>query len=542
MGSNAAELAKKLDSTINNFTANVNVKVDKIDEGTAIVKQTATNAYNEIKTFKKEMIENEQMQSAKENILRINQILRERFSNYDDIRRTVMGVVKDFDVNLVRNKTITELSEELWISSSRYWLAYTLIAISAWINDNKDITDSAVKESYRVDEAKTSLFFCIMNLRFGRTDVAAKWLVEYFNSVVPDDIQDETAILIQSYINGVFGVDKGLEIAIKSTVDKWMEDIKVDEQLSDNITNAYAKHIANIEPGSLYKSNYLSKYCLSLSQISPSYLEATKYDKLIKEIKDVVDIENIIQNASNFKQRVDNVLKDLITKYDADELEVKREQEYFQLIIDNKGNEELATKKYQELLSVRNKKNNIADKCVEWALYNKDVDIHVKKFGFQTTSWWYKEAIKPWATDFENKFPTEYKFEIDKWAFTSNGDDAQEQEILLRESLEQNKFKIKFINKLNIILAIATVLFMVIGFAVIKLPNIPAIVFAVLGGVALIVLVIRCLTASKRFNKKVNDMVDKLRGCMAELTELRKTYFANKDKKAQLINLIDHFN
>ena len=124
--SNANQYLNQLNNTIGGFTTNVNVEVSKVNEITEAIKSNAQRTYNEITSFKQEMIENEQVQNAQENILRINQIIRERFYDYDEIRKTVMGVIMNFDMNLVRNKTVTQLSEELWITSSRYWLSSSL--------------------------------------------------------------------------------------------------------------------------------------------------------------------------------------------------------------------------------------------------------------------------------------------------------------------------------------------------------------------------------------------------------------------------------
>ena len=121
--SNTQQIINELNATIGGFTGKVNVKIQQVNQSSEKIRATADTTLAEIKKFKTDMIENEQMQSAQESILRINQIIRERFYDYDTIRKTVMGVVKDFDLNLVRNKTIEELSEELWITSSRYWLS-----------------------------------------------------------------------------------------------------------------------------------------------------------------------------------------------------------------------------------------------------------------------------------------------------------------------------------------------------------------------------------------------------------------------------------
>lgn len=540
------QVVNELEAVVGGFTAKVNVKMDNVDETTERIKKTANDTYNEIKSFKQSMIENEQMQSAQENILRINQIIRERFSEHDDIRRTVMGVVKDFDVNLVRNKTIQELSEELWITSSRYWLAYTLIAISAWVNDNKALTDNAMSESYRVDKIKTSLFFCLMNLRFNRIDVAKQWLVEYFTTVVPEDVQDETAVLLQSYINGLFGADKSLEYEVKKVVDKWIDEINISEENNSELVEMFEMYItAELIPEEEYKREYISKYCENALDLEVPYVEAARIPLLINMIE-AVDIENVVESAANFKARVDAVLKDLISNYDAEEEELKEQQKYFNYIIKNNGKEEIAEEQYSKYLEQKNQQHNIGKKFVEWALYDDNANVYVKKFSFQNTKVWFFEALNGWSSFFEEAFPKEYKIKIDDWSCTSNGEDAEEQEISLREHLEKNKLKIKYVNKPNKIMLVMAIIGIIIsvlsGIAKAGANGSKFLLYVGLAliAVSVVVLIIRIILANSRFNKKVRASLGILSGVMTEIAEYRKGYFENLEKKTKLYSLLEH--
>lgn len=540
--SNANQYLNQLNNTIGGFTSSVNVKVSKVNEITDTIKSNAQRTYDEITNFKQAMIENEQVQNAQENILRINQIIRERFYDYDEIRKTVMGVIMNFDMNLVRNKTVTELSEELWITSSRYWLSYTLIAISAWAANNRSVANAATGESYRVDKIKTSLFFCLMNLRFGRIEAAREWLCEYFNTIVPTDIQPETAILIQSYIHGLFGADKQIEYTVTDVVEGWIQQIDNDEEKAESLTQEYLKFVENINVQGTFKKDTLSRICSKTDEMEYAYHEALKYDVLMKKIEEL-DVENIILNAADYKARVDKILRDLVSNYDRDELELKEQQEYYNLIIENKGKEEIAERQFLAILEQKNKKQDIGQKCVEWALYqNSDsVNVHVRKFGLQHTKSWLLEALNRWSSDFESQFVDEYPLQIENWSCVSNGDDAEEQEMKLREHLESNKFKIKFVNAFNIVLFIISVIALGVSIfmATTSLPLVPKLIPWAVFAIPAIILLIRCLTASRRFNRKVNQQLGILREAMTEIVQYRNTYFKNKEKKNILYSKIE---
>ena len=153
---NSANAINQLNQTVGSFKSKVDVKVNAVDSSTVQIKQATDRVYDSISAFKTNMEQNEEKQLAHENILRIDQILKEQFGDHEAVRKTVMGVVRDFDINLVRNSTIQELSEELWITSSRYWLSYALMAITAWINNYKEVAQNALSECVRRDPVKAT--------------------------------------------------------------------------------------------------------------------------------------------------------------------------------------------------------------------------------------------------------------------------------------------------------------------------------------------------------------------------------------------------
>ena len=121
--SNVYNLINQLDSAVNSFEDKVNVHVQNVDTTTQRIQATTGQVYQKVQQFRDDLMKGEEKQIAHENIIRLDQVIKEQFGNYEEIRKTIIGVVRDFDINLVRNDTIEELSEELWITSSRYWLS-----------------------------------------------------------------------------------------------------------------------------------------------------------------------------------------------------------------------------------------------------------------------------------------------------------------------------------------------------------------------------------------------------------------------------------
>ena len=546
MSVSAQGVINELNSVIGGFTSQVDSKIKTIDQQTEIAKRTATSAWQKINAFKEGMIADEQMQAAHENILRLDQVIREKFESNIKVRKTVSGVVKDFDINLCRNSTIEELSEELWITSSRYWLSYALIALSAWVNDSKTLASNAVSEAVRTSTLKANLFFCLVNLRFGRLDSAKRWLTSYFKSVVPTELQNETAILLQAYINGVFGTDKALEYEVQSVVDEWVKTINLDENLSAELVNDFERYIGSLHVNKTFSCPNLMQHCSNARELQYPYMESFKYEQMIRLVESL-DVEAIVQNASNYKQRIDVIISDLITNYDEEELEIKNQREYYQLIMDNKGNIEAAEAQYEERMKLRNRTQNIGRKLLEWAIYknSEEIDIHVRKFAFQNAKEWFMGALERWSSAFESKFPTTYPINIDGWTCESNGEDQYEQETKFREHLEEHKYRKMYFNKPNITMMVCFVLALVAGLAMViaDLEDFflyVGFVFIAAAVILAIVIIVRCATAGSKFRKMVNAKLAILNACMAELTQIRKTYYENIQNKNKLFSLTEH--
>lgn len=530
--SNASYLINQLDSSINSFENRVDGRVTSVYNATADVHSTANQIFEGIQKFKEDMMKGEQTQLAHENIMRIDQIIKEQFSNHEAIRKTVMGVVRDFDINLVRNSTIQELSEELWITSSRYWLSYAMIAITAWVNNYPEVARNALAESGRRDDIKTTLFFCLMNLRFERMDAAKKWFCEYLNVLDPNMLQQETAVLLQSFLNGIFGKDKELEHRVTGLIDEWIDQLNADAAACEELVDAYQTYIINLNPQVTFPYSALGEFCTNCNELRASFADVAKYDKLIEVLQEL-DVEMERQDESNYKARVDAVLINLISNYDAEELSLRNQQAYYRYIVDNQGDMEIAEKQYEEEQRLQNERFNIGKQFIRWAVYddNDETDVHVRKFAMRNTRQWLRAALEKWDVQLQDKFPLNYHLSIDTWTGTSNGEDQQEQVTAMRNYFENNKFQNMFVNTPNI--AAAIVLVLSIGLAFVTLYALVATVLS-LG-----FLVWRVLKAIKEYPMRVNAAVENLNLCMEQIAEFRQGFSDNRKKKDDILRMIE---
>ncbi len=529
--SNAAQAINMLDQTINSFKSRVDVKVNDVHTSTANIQATTDQIYRNIERFKTEMLHGEEKQIAHENILRIDQIIKEQFSNHIAIRRTVMGVVRDFDINLVRNSTIQELSEELWITSSRYWLSYALIAITAWVNNYPDVARNALAEGERKDAIKTSLFFCLMNLRFGRMEAAKKWFFQYFRTLDPTMLQQETAILLQAFLNGIFGKDKELEQEVIQLIDEWISIINENEQVSNELLDAYEEYINNLNTPAQFSYSSILQFCANASELEKSYKDVSKF-QILNDFVQSLNVDAEPQDSENYKSRIDAILINLISNYDAEELELKKQQEYYRLVVENNGVTEQAQAQF-DAMEALNSNFSIGKQMVKWAIYDDSdqTDVQVRKFGFQNTKSWFVKAVEKFDSRLREAFPNQYKLNIDTWQGISNGEDLAEQQESMRNHFENNKFQNMFVNTPNILAAILFVASAGLAF----LTPYSLIVTALAAGF----LVYRVLQAMKEYPKRVQAALDNLNACMGEITEFRRHFEEERTKKDELLSSVE---
>ena len=544
--SNVYNLINQLDSAVNSFEDKVNVHVRNVDTTTQRIQATTGMVYQKVQKFRDDLMKGEEKQIAHENIIRLDQVVKEQFGNYEEIRKTIIGVVRDFDINLVRNDTIEELSEELWITSSRYWLAYALIAVTAWVNNYPDVARNALSESARKDAIKTSLFFCLLNLRFDRLQTAKNWFKAYCRTLDPTMLQQETAVMIQAFLNGLFGKDKELEHEVLSILDEWIKIISENASLCEQLVQEYVTYLNNLGKCAEFNYEFITAFCTNNGEIKQSFEDVSKFDRIVNMIN-AMDVPSEAQNTENYKSRVDAVLINLITNYDEEELEVKNQQQYYRLVVENEGDVDVAEAQFKQFESLQNENFNIGRQMVEWVTYGDrtNTDVQVRKFALQSTKDWFRSALEKWTTAIKTNCPLAYNIAIDGWSGTSNARDLDEQVLSMRNYYENNKFKMVYINNFNIAAVIVFLISLAItvGSVVSTLQN--GFTYALIVGVVLMLasagfLAFRIVSGLKKFAERVETNVQNLQMTIAQIVEFQRFFTENINKTDSILSKLEY--
>lgn len=544
--SNVYNLINQLDSAVSGFEDKVNVHVRNVDTTTQRIQATTGQVYQKVQQFRDDLMKGEEKQIAHENIIRLDQVVKEQFGNYEEIRKTIIGVVRDFDINLVRNDTIEELSEELWITSSRYWLSYALIAVTAWVNNYPEVARNALSESARKDAIKTSLFFCLLNLRFDRVETAKNWFKAYCRTLDPTMLQQETAVMIQAFLNGIFGKDKELEHEVLSILDEWIAIISDDAEICEGLVQEYVTYMDNLSKTAEFSYEFIKAFCTNSSELQKSFEDVSKFDRIAAVI-DSMDVESEAQNSENYKSRVDAVLINLISNYDQEELEIKNQQQYYRLVVENEGDIKVAEAQYEQFEALQNENFNIGKQMVEWVTYGDrtNTDVQVRRFALQSTKEWFRSALEKWTASLKTNCPLSYGLAIDGWTGTSNARDLDEQVLSMRNYYENNKFKMVCLNNFNIAAVIVFLIALAITVgsivSIVKNGFTPALIVGIVLMLAAAgFLVFRILSGLKAFAERVETNIRNLQMTIAQIVEFQRFFTENINKSDDILSKLEY--
>ena len=400
------------------------------------------------------------------------------------------------------------------------------------MNDYPDVAKNALAESGRKDAIKTTLFFCLMNHRFGRMDAAKKWFYEYFKTLDPTMLQQETAILLQSFLNGIFGKDKELEQEVIELIDEWISIINDNEQISTELFNAYETYIKNLNAPVQFSYESILQFCVNSGELERSYKDVSKFELLLEFVKSL-DVDAEPQDDMNYNSRIDAILMNLISNYDAEELELKKQQEYYRCIVESNGVISQAEAQFQAMEELENTHFNIGKQMLKWAIYDDSdqTDVQVRKFGFQNTKAWFKTAVGNFDAKLQESFPAEYRLHIDTWKGVSNGNDQSEQIESIKNHFENNKFQNMFVNTPNVVAAILFVASA--GLAFMTLYSL--IVTALSAGF----LAFRAIKAIQSYPVRIQTAVDNLNAVMNEIAEFKRYYEEQRVKKGELFSTVE---
>lgn len=377
------------------------------------------------------------LQRAVTEVIRVRQELERKFGNHELVRQNMLGILDATDLALIHQTTVTSCSEELMLATPKYWLSPCLIALSAWISNDKDLAERAIKEAVRRDDEKTSLVFALICRRNGRTDACFEWLSRYFAQQKASDMKESIIAYIDAYANGVFGEDK--DNLCTEYIDYWMKQLQRSNPNFQSEQHEYWKR-------------YFLSFCEDLAPQFKALSFACPEFGVINQYLSRIEVSSVISDEfsrtlsapvekRDLIEKIDLELKHLVTEYEDAEKALRKEEEFYSLVKQLDGDEERARHVINVRASIRSDKPvNLAERLSDVISKSDAAAVSAKKTAIRFLSEYIKGAYTEFIDEKQGTFPQEITLEIMDWrGRTTDGSNESELSRSLSDNLQQQR-------------------------------------------------------------------------------------------------------
>ncbi|MED3997541.1 hypothetical protein P4647_23395 [Peribacillus frigoritolerans] len=444
---------RKIEGSLRTLEHGVTYVTDQVNMVNAEVQEAKMNLDQLIQEFqdyvRKDQLE-KNVQLAETRLVKVRQEIKTNFGHYGEIRRGVTGILQAVDVSLIKKETIENTTEEHMLAAPRYWLAPCLIALSAWLNNNQELAEKAMMEGLRRDDEKTSLFFALVTRRGARYKASREWLERYFALQDPYHLEREIVILIDGFTNGIFGPDSRTKC--EKQIESWIQELSqkagfVEEQL-EQWKNALEAKLPENDPTSY---PYLSQYSPTWPQLEKA-LQGAKLHKIIHDYFESIFAKEITPEKS-IAFAVDALLDTLVSKFDHEELPLRRDERLLSLIIEERGDRNAAQKKFDDEKTLE-EDVSFTQLLTNFAMFPEvsNASVATQKLSIALSKDWIRGAHDDITAANRASVPVDVEITIDQWnGKTQDGKNEQdllhslENHINTRrdQAIEQAKLSIK---------------------------------------------------------------------------------------------------
>ncbi len=378
------------------------------------------------------------LQRATTELVRVRQEIETEFGNYKVVRDTMLGVLQATDAALVKQTTISRVSEELMLSTPKYWLAPCLVAVAAWIGNDRDLADRAIKEAIKRDEEKTAITMALICRRNKRTETCYEWLAIYFEDQDPKSFNEGDFAYIDAYVNGVFGPDE--KHVCDGYVQKWMDEIRSsDASYEEKQTQMWRNYCVQF-------TDKCDGIYPDLKIVSVDFPRIENYISRINAVDPIQDnfkkINDAYVDQESLKKDIDRNLIALISKYDEDEMALRNDEKYFMAVKKNAGDEDAARRSFEQSVSEnRNKVKNLIEQMYEVVNKSEGVSTSQKKTAISFIGREINKGFSKFVKEEKESFPD--KISLEMYGFKAETSDGSNREIIIRDFIQYNEARKK---------------------------------------------------------------------------------------------------
>lgn len=424
--------------TIEHNLGAIHNDLQTLDSNVGAVNSNIKVVYDEIGSLAKEFHDFVSVQQranrlnqAETRLVKIRQELEKKYGHYDIVRRTTTGILQADDIGIVKKDTISNATEELMISTPGYWLAPCLVALAAWINDQPELAEKAIKEGIKRNDEKTSLFFALICRRADRKEACLKWTQRYLANQDEENLDRKTIIVLDAFASGLFGADT--EGVISRQMNEWLQHLEEKPGFTEKQTQQWSEAInLKRKPIDTSSYTYLRKYSKTWPVLE-DILEGAHFHAEMLEY--LIGIFEQKVSTATVREQLDDILDSLVTDFDDEELPLRKEEKFEQFIVDFRGDESRARQNMNVEQTAFETHKDFTQLLTDAAMKPETAhsSVSTQKFAFALSRDWVMNAYNDVVAQNRMKIPNEIEINVDTFNDTTV-DGQNENELLERFS------------------------------------------------------------------------------------------------------------
>jgi len=434
-------------SSLSGQINSIDSEIDTVKGDVQDIRGQFDSFVNEFRKFVEDDLKARRLQNAEADVVNVQQEIEKRFSSHQTVRKYITGILQAADLSVVRADTLMYCVEALMLEVPRYWLVPCLIALSAWLNDQHELANRAIKEAVLRDDEKTSLLLALVCRRAGRNEAASIWLERFFSMQDPQAMQHKVLVVLDAYSVGLFGGDsKGM---CERHLHNWISELEDAVGFTERQIDQWDMAIRLKVPSLPYESyTYLSKYASNWQEIRASLNRAHMHEEMSAYLRGILDAP--IEEKRKFKDQLDRLLDSLVGNYDVEELPIRRKKQHLELIIEAKGDLIKADEAMAVASSAFDEQLDFSQLITNAAIQPELVgaSIATQKLALSLAKDWMIAAYERVVDDHRSRVPVTVGLAIESWQGTT--EDGTNEELLKEESIAH--FDRKCVEKLATII------------------------------------------------------------------------------------------
>jgi hypothetical protein len=187
----------------------LNRQVDRVDDSVAALSATIVPRIKRIESGLTELADefkrSRVIDAARDRREDLDRELEKKFGRHREVRSLAETIIHVVRTGVIDDKVLLETAQRRMVDLPDYWLAPAVVAIAAWLSDDKDKCDEALHLAMRLDRSKTALFMMLLLRHDNRSDALQRWIDIYLTALRPTNLPADFQVVIDGVAGGALG-------------------------------------------------------------------------------------------------------------------------------------------------------------------------------------------------------------------------------------------------------------------------------------------------------------------------------------------------